>query len=69
MVYFHTKNPNLGIFWRAKEWNLLVYFLIIWYSLWSFGIFSPFLVCLDQEKSGNPGKKLFCLSLGIICSK
>jgi hypothetical protein len=24
------------------------------YSLWSFGIFFPNLVCFDQEKSGNP---------------
>jgi hypothetical protein len=28
--------------------------MAIWYSLWWFGIFIPFLVCLDQEKSGNP---------------
>jgi hypothetical protein len=59
MVCFQTKNPNL-------EWKMLLYFMIImaiWhnvhmavrYSLWSFGIFSPFLVCLDQEKSGNHG--------------
>jgi hypothetical protein len=20
MVYFHTKNPSLGIFWRVLEW-------------------------------------------------
>jgi hypothetical protein len=26
----------------------------VWYSLWSFGIFSPILVCFDQEESGNP---------------
>jgi hypothetical protein len=66
MFYFHTKNPDLGIFWRALECKLLVYFMTIlilngcleyykpiWYSLWSFGFF-PVLVCLDQEKSGNP---------------
>jgi hypothetical protein len=23
------------------------------YSLWSFGIFFPILVCLDQDESGN----------------
>jgi hypothetical protein len=32
-----------------------VYFMAIWYSLWSFGIFFHVLVCLDPEKSGNPG--------------
>jgi hypothetical protein len=26
MVYFKTKNPNLGIFWSALEWKMLVYF-------------------------------------------
>jgi hypothetical protein len=25
MVYFQTKNPNLGKFWRALEWKMLVY--------------------------------------------
>jgi hypothetical protein len=24
MVYFQTKNPNLGEFWRASEWEMLV---------------------------------------------
>jgi hypothetical protein len=27
MVYFHT---NLGKFWRALEWKMLVYFMITW---------------------------------------
>jgi hypothetical protein len=31
MVYFHTKNANLGKFLRALGWKLLVYFMIIWY--------------------------------------
>jgi hypothetical protein len=62
MVCFQTKNPNLGKFWRALEWKVLLYFMIIWnillpfgmmYSLWSFGIFFPILVCLDQDESGN----------------
>jgi hypothetical protein len=26
MVYFQTKNPNLGKFWRGLEWNMLVFF-------------------------------------------
>jgi hypothetical protein len=32
MAYFLTKNPNLGKFWRAWEWKMLVYFI-------AFGIF------------------------------
>jgi hypothetical protein len=28
--------------------------MVGWNSLWSFGIFFSILVCLDQEKSGNP---------------
>jgi hypothetical protein len=64
MVYFHTKNPNLGNFWGSWNgtlWSVLwplgifyghlVYFIAIWYSLW---YIIPVLV-LDQEKSGNPG--------------
>jgi hypothetical protein len=31
MICFQTKNPNLGKFWRALEWKMLVF-------LWSFGI-------------------------------
>jgi hypothetical protein len=69
MIYFKTKNTNLGIFWRALEWKMLVYFTATWYnlwpfgicnvwpfgfSLWSFGIYFLILVCLDREKSGNP---------------
>jgi hypothetical protein len=43
MVYFQTKNPNLGKFWRAFEWKMLVYnhleyFTAIWYNSWPFGI-------------------------------
>jgi hypothetical protein len=28
--------------------------MVVLYSLWSFGIFFSTLVCLHQEKSGNP---------------
>jgi hypothetical protein len=63
MVYFKTKNPNLGIFWGALEWTMLIYiFTAIWYDLLPLGIvcgnlvFFPFLVCLDQQKCGNPGQ-------------
>jgi hypothetical protein len=37
MVYFQTKNPNLGKFWRACEWKML-YFITIWNILRPFGI-------------------------------
>jgi hypothetical protein len=30
MVYFYTKNPNLGKFWRTLEWKMLVYFMTVW---------------------------------------
>jgi hypothetical protein len=39
MVYFQTKKPNLGNFWRVLQWNMLVYFTAICYILWTFGIF------------------------------
>jgi hypothetical protein len=26
---FKPKNPNLGKFWRALEWNMFVYFMTI----------------------------------------
>jgi hypothetical protein len=68
MVCFQTKNPDLGKFWRYLEWKMLVYFMTIWNILSPFGIIVgrlvkfvadwyifPILVCLDQEKSGNPG--------------
>jgi hypothetical protein len=68
MVYFKTKNPNLGLFWRALEWKMLVYFMAIrYYHLCPFGVVCgrlvyfvvlwyifPVLVCLGDEKSGNP---------------
>jgi hypothetical protein len=70
MVYFQTKNPNLGNFWSALDWNMLVYFtavwsifrIHIWYTVWRFGTFCVHLVhfssfgIMQQEKSGNPAK-------------
>jgi hypothetical protein len=38
MVCFKTKNPNLGKFWRALDWNILIYFMAIGNSLRTFGI-------------------------------
>jgi hypothetical protein len=35
MVYFRT---NLGKFWRALEWKMLVYVMTIWNILCPFGI-------------------------------
>jgi hypothetical protein len=46
MVYFRTKNPDLGKKWRVLEWKMLVYFMVIWNILWSFGIFYGHLVYL-----------------------
>jgi hypothetical protein len=69
MVYFQTKNPNWGKFWRVLQWNIhigihivcpfgrfyghLVYFLIIWYI-------SPVSVCCRK-------KNLAALSLTLTC--
>jgi hypothetical protein len=36
MVCFQTKNSNLGKFWRALEWKMLVKFMVIWNILQSF---------------------------------
>jgi hypothetical protein len=39
MVYFQTKNLNLGKSWRALAWKMLIYFMDIWNILLTFGIF------------------------------
>jgi hypothetical protein len=38
-VYFQTKNPNLGKFWRGSDWKMLINFRAIWNTLRAFGIF------------------------------
>jgi hypothetical protein len=38
LVYFQTKNPDLGTFWRALDWKMMLYFMIIWDILRPFGI-------------------------------
>jgi hypothetical protein len=63
MVSFETKNPNLGKFWRALHWEMLIYFMVIWNCLETFGIVYNHLVHLCsifsafgimyQEKSCN----------------
>jgi hypothetical protein len=61
MVYFKTKNPNLGKIWRAFNVNVglfygpLVYFGAIWYILGHlvyfrpFGIYFPVLVSCTER--------------------
>jgi hypothetical protein len=44
----------------------LEYFIAIWYNLRSFGLFFFILVCLDQEKSGNPGLYVEYLSTTFV---
>jgi hypothetical protein len=50
---------NPGIFCVYLEYltDQLVYFIAVWYILLSRGTFLHVLVCFEQEKSGNPGKK------------
>jgi hypothetical protein len=40
MVYFQTKNHNLGKFWCPLELKMLKYFKAIWSIFRTFGIFS-----------------------------
>jgi hypothetical protein len=44
MVYFQTKNPELGKFWRDFDWKMLIYFMAIWNILRTFEIFYDHLV-------------------------
>jgi hypothetical protein len=55
MVYFQTKNFNLGKFLMVLQWKMLVYFMVIWSILgpfwsilWSVGIFYGNLVYLKK---------------------
>jgi hypothetical protein len=48
MVYFRTKNPDLGKFWRALEWDRLAYSMAVWNILQPLGIFYGHLVILWQ---------------------
>jgi hypothetical protein len=68
IVYFQTKNPNLGKHCRALDLKMLIcifyghleYFMAIWDILWPFGTFCVHLVhfsvfgIMYEEKSGNP---------------
>jgi hypothetical protein len=44
MVYFQTKNPNLGNFLRTWDWKMLIYFMSICNILWTLGKFYDHLV-------------------------
>jgi hypothetical protein len=44
MVYFQTKNPNLGKIWSAFDWKMLINFMAIWNILRTFEIFYDYLV-------------------------
>jgi hypothetical protein len=70
MVRFQTKNPNLGKFWNAFYWKMLIYFMANWNILLRFGECYGHLVhfvsiwyihfhvfgIVYQEKSGNPAR-------------
>jgi hypothetical protein len=45
MVCFETQNPKLGKIWRALDWIMLLYFMVIWNILRSFGIFYGIWLC------------------------
>jgi hypothetical protein len=48
MVYFQTKNPNLGKFWSVLQWKMLVDFVAVRSILWQFGIFCGRLVYFSR---------------------
>jgi hypothetical protein len=37
---FHTTNPDFGLFWKALEWKIWIYFMNIFVYFWSLGTFS-----------------------------
>jgi hypothetical protein len=68
MIYFQTKNHDLGKFLEVLAMEdagmyivltfgqfhgHLVHFMVLWYILWSFGIFSPFW-CIVPRKIWQP---------------
>jgi hypothetical protein len=64
VVYFQTKNPYLGKFWRALYLKMLIHFIALWNISRTFGIFYyrvfiwnifSSLGLMYQDKSGNPG--------------
>jgi hypothetical protein len=72
MVYFQTKNPNLGKILEGlridnigKFYAHLEYAMSIWYTLWSIGNFVEIWCIFDRfgtlcvEKSGSPAPMHF----------
>jgi predicted membrane channel-forming protein YqfA (hemolysin III family) len=69
MVYFQTKNINLGKFWRALDWKMSIYFMAIRNVLRTivkfydhfvhfvliFGTFFPVLVSRSNKNLATPG--------------
>jgi hypothetical protein len=55
MVYFQTKNPNLGKFWKVFPWKMLEFLIVILYILWPLehfvviGYISPMLVICTEK--------------------
>jgi hypothetical protein len=45
MVYFPTKIHIFDWILEVLQWQMLLHFINIWCSLWSFGIFCFYLVC------------------------
>jgi hypothetical protein len=43
-VFSQTKNPNLGKFWMALDWKMLIHFMAIWNILHTFEIVYDHLV-------------------------
>jgi hypothetical protein len=80
MVYFQTKNPNLGKFWSALDWKMLKYFMANCNISWALGIlydhlvhflfiwyiFSVWVLHMYHEKSGNPALGLSFFATLII---
>jgi hypothetical protein len=62
MVFFLTKNHNLGKYWRAWDWKILIDFTAIG-KFYDHMVHSIVFICvhfsilgiMHQEKSGNPG--------------
>jgi hypothetical protein len=71
MVYFQTKNPILGKFWRELQWNMLVHFMDSWPISRPFEIFYwhlvylvviwyivPVLVCCTKKNLATPSLRV-----------
>jgi hypothetical protein len=36
---FSNQTPTFGEFWKAFEWKMIISFMTIWYTFWSFALF------------------------------